>query len=63
MTIFGKIFDFFCGDWRIFWGMAITLCLVEFAVKLSAPALISIAIFLTGISLSLVFALKREITK
>lgn len=63
MNIFKKVFDFFCGDWRIFWGIAITICLVEVAVKLAVPTLISVLIFLTGISFSLGMALRREIKK
>ncbi|SPF52380.1 conserved hypothetical protein [Candidatus Desulfosporosinus infrequens] len=62
MKIFKKIFYFFCGDWRIFWGVALTVALVELAKSWVVPALIMV-IFLLGISLSLVFSLSREITK
>ena len=63
--ILKEVFDFFCGDWRIFWGVAITILLVEGVEHLQwltgvKPA-VSV-IFITGVSLSLVVALKREIT-
>lgn len=61
MNIFKKIFNFFCGDWTIFWGIVITICLVEMLVKLRVPTLIEVIIFLIGISLSLGFAMKGEI--
>ncbi len=60
-----EVFDFFCGDWRIFWGVAISIALIEAFHKVSALAgLIPYAgiIFVIGVSLSLVLALKREIT-
>ena len=62
MNIFKKIFDFFCGDWRIFWGIALTIALVELGKSWVVPTLV-LVIFLLGISLSLVFSLRREITK
>ncbi|MDR3585571.1 MAG: hypothetical protein P4L59_09625 [Desulfosporosinus sp.] len=62
MNIFKKIFDFFCGDWRIFWGIALTVALVELAKSWAVPILV-IVIFLLGISLSLGFSLRREIKK
>jgi hypothetical protein len=40
MNIFKKIFDFFCGDWRIFWGIALTVALVELAKSWAVPALV-----------------------
>jgi hypothetical protein len=65
IRIFKEIFDFFCGDWRVFWGVTVTIVLVESVEHLAAlfyarPA-VGI-IFIIGVSLSLVFALKREIT-
>ncbi|WP_088188488.1 hypothetical protein [Desulfosporosinus sp. FKA] len=60
MTVFKKVFDFFCGDWRIFWGIAITIILVKLLGNWKAPNLVSIVIFLLGITLSLGFSLRRE---
>ncbi|WP_088228816.1 hypothetical protein [Desulfosporosinus sp. FKB] len=60
MNIFRKIFDFFCGDWRIFWGIAITIIIVKLLENWKSPNLVSIVIFLLGISLSLGFSLGRE---
>jgi hypothetical protein len=62
MNIFKKVFDFFCGDWRIFWGIALTIVLIELVKGWVVPTLV-LVIFLLGISLSLVFSLRREITK
>ncbi|MDR3543691.1 MAG: hypothetical protein P4L69_22450 [Desulfosporosinus sp.] len=62
MNIFKKVFDFFCGDWRIFWGIALTIVLIELVKSWVVPTLV-LVIFLLGISLSLAFSLKREITK
>lgn len=61
MTIFNKIFDFFCGDWRIFWGIALTFALVELAKSWAMPSQLLMIIFLLGISLSLGFSLRREL--
>lgn len=61
MNIFKKIFDFFCGDWTIFGGSALTIVLVKLAKDWAAPTLVLMIIFLLGISLSLGFSLRREI--
>lgn len=64
--IFKVIFDFFCGDWRIFWGIAVTCAFVELAAHLTTFIVaipFSGIIYIIGISLSLVIALKREISK
>lgn len=63
MNIFNKIFDFFCGDWRIFWGIALTILLVELAKRWAVPVSVLMAVFLLGIALSLGFSLRREIRK
>lgn len=61
---FNAIFDFFCGDWRIFWGITGTLMLIELVEHLTSfAAAVPFAglIYIIGISLSLIIALKREI--
>lgn len=63
MNVFNKIFDFFCGDWTIFWGIAFTIVLVKLAKDWAAPSLVLMITFLLGISLSLGFSLRREIMK
>ncbi|OLN31495.1 hypothetical protein [Desulfosporosinus metallidurans] len=62
MNILKKIFDFFCGDWRTFWGIALTIAIVELARSWAVPILVLMVLFLLGISLSLGFSLRREIT-
>jgi hypothetical protein len=64
LRILKEVFNFFCGDWRVFWGVTITTVLVELIERLAILAYAkSFAgiIFIAGISLSLVVALKREI--
>jgi hypothetical protein len=59
-----EIFDFFCGDWRIFWGVVVSILLIELIERIEALAFarpIAAVIFILGISLSLLIALKREI--
>ncbi|AFM43028.1 hypothetical protein Desaci_4166 [Desulfosporosinus acidiphilus SJ4] len=60
MLFFKKIFDFFCGDWRIFWGITLTIIIVKLIESWEVPNPVSQAVFLLGISLSLAFSLKRE---
>jgi hypothetical protein len=64
LRVLKEVFNFFCGDWRVFWGVAITTVLVELIERLAvlayAKSFVGI-IFIVGISLSLVVALKREI--
>ena len=65
LRILTELFDFFCGDWRVFWGVTVTIVLVELIENLAALSYarpVAGIIFTIGISLSLVFALKREIT-
>ena len=62
MNIFLKIFDFFCGDWRIFWGIALTIILIEIVKSWLILPLV-IVVFLLGIALSLGFSLRREVKK
>ncbi len=64
--ILKAVFDFFCGDWRIFWGVAITCVLVELVEQLTTLTVFIPflgIIYITGISLSLISSLKREISK
>ncbi|MGD0622182.1 MAG: hypothetical protein ABSA82_06945 [Thermacetogeniaceae bacterium] len=64
LRVLKEVFNFFCGDWRVFWGVTITTVLVELIERLTVLAYAkSFAgiIFIAGISLSLVVALKREI--
>ena len=60
MNIFKKIFAFFCGDWRIFWGIALTIVLVKLTESRRVSNLASLVILLLGVALSLGFSLKRE---
>lgn len=60
MNIFKKIFAFFCGDWRIFWGIALTIVLVKLTESRGVPNLALMVILLLGVSLSLGFSLRRE---
>jgi len=65
LRILKEIFDFFCGDWRVFWGVTVTIVLVELVKHLAVLSYarpVAGVIFIIGVSLSLVFALKREIT-
>lgn len=62
--IFNEIFDFFCGDWRVFWGVTLTIFLVEMlkhVIVLNAFKPPSGVIFIIGVTMSFVFALKRQI--
>lgn len=63
VSILKKIFSFFCGDWIIFWGVAISLIIVKLIEQLGVTYIGVIAgvIFMVGVSLSLVSALKKEI--
>ena len=66
LRLLKEVFNFFCGDWHIFWGVAITAVLVELIDHLAPLAYArSFAgiIFIAGISLSLVVALKYEIAE
>jgi len=61
-----EIFDFFCGDWRIFFGVAVTILVIEVIDHqgfLAFAAPFAGILFILGISLSLVISLKHEITK
>lgn len=61
-SVLKKIFGFFCGDWIIFWGVAITLIIVKLIEQLGVTYIGTIAgiIFMIGVSISLVSALKKE---
>lgn len=61
-SVLKKIFNFFCGDWIIFWGVAITLVIVKLIEQLGVTYIGIIAgiIFMVGVSVSLVSALKKE---
>ncbi|CAA7601728.1 Hypothetical protein DEACI_2396 [Acididesulfobacillus acetoxydans] len=63
VRILKEIFDFFCGDWRVFWGIALTVVVIEGIEGL--PALAAVRpwaglIFFVGVALSLVNSLQRE---
>lgn len=64
IRIMKEVFDFFCGDWRVFRGVALTILLIE-GIKhlgvLAAVRPLAGVIFFIGISLSLTSALRREI--
>jgi hypothetical protein len=65
-TALKALFDFFCGDWRIFWGVVVTFVLIELVEHLTIlTAFIPFSgiIYIIGISLSLVIALKYEMSK
>lgn len=58
------IFDFFCGDWRTFWGVAVTCILVKLVEHLTILTVIKPflwIIYIVGMSFSLVVALKWEV--
>lgn len=62
IRVLKEIFDFFCGDWRIFSGVAVTVLLVALTENNEVLAPIRPAaapVFIIGISLSLVISLKR----
>lgn len=66
ISVLKKVFDFFCGDWRIFWGVTVTIILVELLEHFATAAYIKSMggiVLVIGISLSLIIALKREIAK
>ncbi len=65
VRVLKEVFDFFCGDWRIFWGVAVSIVLVEAMRRLGGLAhAVTLAglVFVVGVSVSLVAALRREIT-
>ncbi|KLU61930.1 hypothetical protein CEB3_c16280 [Peptococcaceae bacterium CEB3] len=58
-----EVFDFFCGDWRVFWGIVLTVVVIEGIERL--PALAAARpwaglILFAGAALSLVNSLERE---
>lgn len=58
-----EIFDFFCGDWRIFWCMVVTLLLVATANWLGLSTALQITaqiVMLIGVPFSLYLALQKE---
>jgi hypothetical protein len=64
--IFNEIFDFFCGDWIIFLGVTFTILLLELlkhTISLNAFRSFSSIFFIIGITLSFLFALKRQIPR
>ena len=66
IRILKEIFDFFCGDWRVFCGVTITLILIELIQRIDSLSLYRSfvgIIFIIGLSLSLILALKHEITE
>lgn len=66
IRILKETFNFFCGDWRIFWGVTLTTVLIELIEHLPVFSLFKPfagIIFIIGILLSLAIALKREIAE
>lgn len=66
VAFLNEVFDFFCGDWRIFWGTAGTLVIVALIGRLPELAVLEAVadvVFLAGAALSLALALKHEITE
>jgi hypothetical protein len=60
-----EIFDFFCGDWRVFWGVVLTLgtvILIQHLITSTYENVLSGIILISGISISLIIALKHQIT-
>ncbi|NPV91360.1 MAG: hypothetical protein HPY50_11385 [Firmicutes bacterium] len=60
---FNEVFNFFCGDWRIFWGVAFSILLVWLIEHVQALAGFRAAagiVLMVGVSLSLIVALRRE---
>ena len=65
IRIFKELFNFFCGDWLIFWGVTLTIVLIEPIEHLAIFTPFkpfAYIILIIGISLSLAIALEREIT-
>lgn len=65
ILILKELFNFFCGDWRIFWGVTLTAILIRLIENLtlfSPFKPFTYIILIIGISSSLVIALRREIT-
>jgi uncharacterized membrane protein len=63
LRILWEVFDFFCGDWTVFWGVAITIALTILIKQLSflAFALPVVGIiYMAGIAISLLTALQRS---
>lgn len=62
LRILGEIFDFFCGDWTVFWGVTITVAAVLFLHTIStfpsAPLLGTLLV--AGITASLWAAMGRH---
>jgi phage-related holin len=66
MRVLKEIFDFFCGDWRIFWGMLIIFILIELIEHFAILSLLKPFagfILILGISASLAIALGHEMTE
>lgn len=66
LRILWEVFDFFCGDWTVFWGSAITIVMVVLIKQLSLltfalPALG--IVFIAGITISFWAALNRNTQK
>jgi uncharacterized membrane protein YqjE len=66
VKFFNKVFDFFCGDWIVFFGMCITILVIEIINKtfsLESLGAISGVLFVLGIAISFIIAIKREVSK
>jgi hypothetical protein len=58
-----EIFDFFCGDWTVFWGIALTLILTIMIRRVGALAFalpVTGIVYIGGISISFLTALCRR---
>lgn len=63
IRILKEIFDFFCGDWTVFWGVTITIAAVFFLSSVSAfpsASLLLGFLLVAGITVSLWAAMGRQ---
>lgn len=58
-----SIFDFFCGDWRVFWSVAALIAAVALALHFAAVSWLpaaACAVYMLGVVASIRFALGKE---
>ncbi len=62
LRILWEIFDFFCGDWTVLGGVAITVAAVIFLISIGTPssALFPGILLVAGITVSLCAAMGRR---
>lgn len=58
LRILWEIFDFFCGDWTVFWGVAVTVAAV--LILRSAAPLLPAALLIAGVTVSFWLAMARR---